>query len=264
MTAVADSAAKGSVNPALNDAAFQKAIKEGGDTGARMTVTGVYLRVAFLLLLLVIGGAFGWSQVTEITIGGTTQLIVPPGIWCLFMLTFVMGFVTIAAYKAAAITSSIYVLAEGTLLGIAARFFATVYDGIVTQAILYTVCIFIVMLVLYWTRIIKVTRGYVVGLGAAIGGVLLAWFVIWLIGIFNPGVTYTFFGPTPTGILFAFFIVVLAALNLPPSFAFIERVGRDGSAPSYMAWFAAFGLVLGLIWLYVSILRLLALLKMAR
>jgi uncharacterized YccA/Bax inhibitor family protein len=55
-------------------------------------------------------------------------------------------------------------------------------------------------------------------------------------------------------------IVVLGAMSLLVDFDFIERVSIDG-APSYMQWYAAYGLMLSIIWIYVSVLRLLALLR---
>ena len=55
-------------------------------------------------------------------------------------------------------------------------------------------------------------------------------------------------------------IVILGALNLTLDFAFIEKAAAVG-APRFMQWYGAFGLMLSLIWIYVSVLRLLALLR---
>ncbi|MEZ0388692.1 MAG: Bax inhibitor-1/YccA family protein, partial [Verrucomicrobium sp.] len=49
----------------------------------------------------------------------------------------------------------------------------------------------------------------------------------------------------------------IAALNLVLDFDFIEQ-GVEHGAPKYMEWYAAFGLLVTLIWLYIEILRLLA------
>ena len=59
------------------------------------------------------------------------------------------------------------------------------------------------------------------------------------------------------GILFSAFIVVIAALNLILDFNFIET-GVERRAPQYMEWYASFGLMVTLIWLYLEILRMLA------
>ncbi len=59
------------------------------------------------------------------------------------------------------------------------------------------------------------------------------------------------------GILFSIGVVVIAALNLVLDFDFIEE-GSELGAPKYMEWYATFGLLVTLIWLYIEILRLLS------
>ena len=56
------------------------------------------------------------------------------------------------------------------------------------------------------------------------------------------------------------FVIVIAALNLVLDFDFIES-GEEHGAPMYMEWYAAFGLMVTLIWLYIEFLRLLAKLR---
>jgi len=51
--------------------------------------------------------------------------------------------------------------------------------------------------------------------------------------------------------------VIIAALNLVLDFDFIENAAHQG-APKYMEWYAAFGLMVTLVWLYLEILRLLS------
>jgi uncharacterized YccA/Bax inhibitor family protein len=65
------------------------------------------------------------------------------------------------------------------------------------------------------------------------------------------------------GIGFSLFVVVIATLNLVLDFDFIEN-GAESGAPKYMEWYAAFGLMVTLIWLYIEILRLLAKLRSKR
>jgi uncharacterized YccA/Bax inhibitor family protein len=63
------------------------------------------------------------------------------------------------------------------------------------------------------------------------------------------------------GILFSVAVVVIAAMNLILDFDFIEQAAAAQS-PKYMEWYAAFGLMVSLIWLYMEILKLLV--KLAR
>jgi uncharacterized YccA/Bax inhibitor family protein len=63
------------------------------------------------------------------------------------------------------------------------------------------------------------------------------------------------------GIAFSLVVVGIAALNLVLDFDFIEN-GVAAGAPKWMEWYAAFGLTVTLVWLYIEILRLLS--KMRR
>jgi uncharacterized YccA/Bax inhibitor family protein len=62
---------------------------------------------------------------------------------------------------------------------------------------------------------------------------------------------------SPIGIGFSVFVVALAALNLILDFDMIEK-GVEMGAPKYMEWYAAFGLLVTIVWLYLEILRLLS------
>ena len=68
---------------------------------------------------------------------------------------------------------------------------------------------------------------------------------------------------TPLGIGITVFIIIIAALNLILDFDLIET-GANQGAPKYMEWFGAFALIVTLIWLYIEILRLLAMLANKR
>jgi uncharacterized YccA/Bax inhibitor family protein len=62
------------------------------------------------------------------------------------------------------------------------------------------------------------------------------------------------------GIGFSILAAGLASLNLLLDFDLIER-GVRGAAPKYMEWFAALGLLVTLVWLYLELLRLLGRLR---
>jgi uncharacterized YccA/Bax inhibitor family protein len=247
-------------NPALNPQAFQRGIAQA-PAAARtgMTVAGTYVKTGVLLVLLIAAGVFGWSQVDIRTINGQEVAIQPTWTWLAVLLTFVFGFAGIFAYRQIPFLSIGYALSEGALLGIAAHAFDLEWDGIVLQAIVATVAVFAATLLLYSTGVIKVTSKLAMGVAIAMGGLLLLWTTTWILSLF--GVDFAFWSePTPLGIGLSVLIVILAALNLPLDFAFIERSAAAG-APKFMEWYGAYGLMLSIIWMYVSILRLLALLR---
>jgi len=97
------------------------------------------------------------------------------------------------------------------------------------------------------------------GIVAATGGIALVYFASMILGFFHvqiPGI----FGSGPVGILFSLVVVGVASLNLILDFGMIEE-GASRGAPKYMEWYAAFGLMVTLIWLYMEMLRLLGKLR---
>jgi uncharacterized YccA/Bax inhibitor family protein len=114
------------------------------------------------------------------------------------------------------------------------------------------------LLFAYKTRLIRATENFKLGVVAATGGIALVYLVS-IVGSMFGWQMPLIHDSGPMGILFSLFVVVIAALNLVLDFDFIER--GDGVAPRYMEWYAAFGLVLTLAWLYLELLRLLSKLR---
>jgi uncharacterized YccA/Bax inhibitor family protein len=247
-------------NPALNQEAFSRGTAQASATESTgMTVAGTYTITAGLLILLALAGAFGWSQVQIAIVQGEEVALTPRWIWLAFLLTFVLAMVGAFAFRAAPIIAPLYALVEGALLGVVSRYFELDFDGIVAQAVLATVGIFLAMLLLYATRLVKVTSKMVLGVAAAMGGLAIMYMTAWLLSLFGVNLAFLY-APTPLGIALSIGIVILGALNLIIDFDFIERMAASG-APGYMAWYAGFGLMLALIWIYLSVLRVLALLR---
>jgi uncharacterized YccA/Bax inhibitor family protein len=246
-------------NPALNERAFQRGIEATDAEPRGMTAAGTYAFSGLLLLIVVAAAAFGWSQVEIVTVGGREEALTPAWTWLAFLITFIVAIVGAFAYRAAPITSILYALGEGSLLGIASRYYDVRFDGIVSQALIATLCIFLAVYLLYSLRIVKVTSRFATGVIAAMGGFALLYMVVWLLSLL--GVNFYFlYAPTPLGIAISVGIVILGALNLTLDFDFIEKAAAAG-APRFMQWYGAYGLMLSLIWIYVSVLRLLALLR---
>lgn len=232
-----------------------------------MTVGGTMLATGVLLVLILATGVIGWSQVsqTEVQVmtteGPQTQIQTHfPG-WVFIPMLVGLGIAFLTAFKPmlARFTAPIYALCYGFALGAISQAFNLQYDGIVLQAVGATLGVFCVMLFLYATRIIKVTKRYVVGVLAAMGGIFLLYLVGMVASLFGADIAF-WNDPTPLGIGISIVIVIVAALNLGIDFHFIETAVERGS-PKAMEWYGAFGLTVSLVWLYLEILRLLSLLR---
>jgi uncharacterized YccA/Bax inhibitor family protein len=93
--------------------------------------------------------------------------------------------------------------------------------------------------------------------GATVG-IAVFYLASWIVSFFGADIFPS--GSSTFSIAFSFFVAGIAAFNLALDFDFIDRAEREG-APKQMEWFAAFGLLVTLVWLYLEILRLLAKLR---
>lgn len=246
-------------NPALNERSFQRGMEEAGAEPRTMSASGTYAITGLLFVIVVAAAAFGFSQVEIVSVGGRQEALTPAWTWLVFLLTFIVGIVGAFAYRTAPITSVLYALGEGSLLGIASRYYELRFDGIVSQALLATLSVFLAVYLLYALRIVKVTSRFATVVIAATGAFVLLYLVAWLLSLLGVDLRFLY-APTPLGIGISVLIVILGALNLTLDFDFIEKAAEAG-APRYMQWYAAFGLMLSLIWIYVYVLRLIALLR---
>lgn len=250
-------------NPALTTQSFARGSAEASAAERQgMTAAGTFVKTGVLLVLLVAAAAFGWSQVEIVQVGNRAVAVTPWWTWLAFLLTFIFAFAGVFAYRSIPIIAPLYALSEGALLGIASRYYDAQSQGIVALAVLATLAIFIMMLILYGTGIIKVTPGFAMGVSIAIGGLLILYLTTWLLSLFGVNLFFLY-APTPLGILLSLGIVILGTLTLPIDFEFIRQASAAG-APKFMEWYGAYGLMLSLIWMYVAILRLLALLHAAQ
>ena len=237
-------------NPALRDDVFNVARVDGGAT---MTVNGTVNKTGLLLILALFTASASWVLGTG---GG-------PGVagWAIGASLVGLGvaIATIVRPRWSPVTAPIYALVEGVVLGLVSMWFEARYQGIAIQAVALTFGVFGVMLVLYRTGMIKVTQRFRAGVLGATLGIAVVYLVSLVLGLF--GVRVPFLNDaSPLGILISLAIVAVAALNLVLDFDLIDRGARSG-APAYMEWYAAFGLLVTLVWLYLELLRLLAKLR---
>lgn len=218
-----------------------------------MTVGGTITATGVLLVILIAAATVGWMQTEETVFGGVNLPM-------LAIVGSLVGFVCalVVAFKPnlARIISPIYAICQGFFLGAISKAYNTEWDGIVIQAVGATLGVFAVMLVLYRTNIIKVTDKFRRNIIMATLGLMAFYFVSWILSLF--GVEIGIFSSTSwMGIAFSLFAAGLAAMNLALDFDFIEK-GSKAGLPKQMEWFAAFGLLVTLVWLYLELLRLLS------
>jgi uncharacterized YccA/Bax inhibitor family protein len=243
-------------NPALNKNTFTS-FGTVAD-GQTMTLGGTVNKI-FILLLLVVAGAFYTWRLAFAAISSdsltASRAILP---WMIGggIGGFIVAMITVFKRHLAPITAPIYAILEGLFLGGISAILENQYPGIVINAIGLTFGILFALLFVYRTGLIKPTENFKLGVFAATGGVAVFYLLSFLFGLFGIPLGYLH-NSSLLSIGISVVIIIIAALNLVLDFDFIEQ-GAASSAPKFMEWYAAFGLIVTLVWLYLEILRLLS------
>jgi uncharacterized YccA/Bax inhibitor family protein len=242
--------------PATVDAPRSGGLPPAAARTGVMTANGTFARTFALFVLVLVGGAIGWSQ-TDVS--PANQIEIPGWAWIAMFGAFAIAMVCVFKPKASPVLAPVYAIGEGLFLGVISKAFESRWDGIVLQAILVTIGVFFITLALYVFEVVKVTRKFQMVVIAATGGILLMYVFGLVMSLF--GVDVAFWNePSALGILVSAGIAIVAALNLFLDYEFIRQASTAG-APKFMEWYGAFGIMVTLVWLYLEVLRLLALLR---
>lgn len=224
--------------------------------GRPMTIDDVVMKTGVAFVVLLIGAGIGW-------------VLTPSMPWLPFV-AMIVGLVIffVGAFrklpKAGTVLS--YSLVEGVFLGGISMFYqdfvaASGSDAnIITQAVIGTFVAFGVMLALYRTRIIKVNGTFIKIMMVAMVSYLVIALISFVAALFGVGGGWGFYGVGGLGLLLCVAGVALAAFSLNLDFAAIEQGINEGLPEAY-SWRMVFGLVVTLVWLYLEILRFLAILN---
>ena len=230
-------------NPAFSRVDFQVST---GDYSEKMTLNGAIQKSIIAILLTVASALYVWTNPNIIS----NAIMFGGGI-----VGFILVLIAVFKPKYSPILTPIYALVEGAFLGAISAFFEQQLPGLPMQAVSLTFTITLVMLVLFRTGVIKVTEKLRSGITAAIIAIALVYLISWIISLL--GYTSFLAGNSLLSIGFSILIVGIAAFSLLIDFDNIVQWSEQ-SAPKYMEWFAALGLLVTLVWLYLEIIQLLA------
>lgn len=239
-------------NPTLNPTTFNEAGRVS--YGQAMTVQGTVNKTAILLLLTTVAASYTWQLFWEGKVASANLWLMGGAIG-----GFIVAIVTTFKKTWSPVTAPIYAVLEGLFIGGLSCLFERQLPGIVIQAVMLTFGTLAALLAAYSAGLIRASAGFRNGVIAATGGIAIVYLVSMVLGFFHiqiPGI----FGNGLIGIGFSVVVVIVAAMNLVLDFDLIENGARAG-APKYMEWYASFGLLVTLVWLYLEILRLLSKLR---
>ncbi|WP_163552422.1 Bax inhibitor-1/YccA family membrane protein [Candidatus Frankia alpina] len=215
-----------------------------------LTIDDVVVHTLGLFALLGVGGAVGWVVGRD-----------APGIaLAAGLIALVISLVVSMRNRLRPSLVIAFALIEGVAVGTISRYYEDAFGGIVPQALLGTGLIFVVMLLAYRSRRLRATPR----MARVVTGVLLGVVLLSLVDLVIRAVSGSHLpiinDATPLGILFSVVVLGVASLQFILDFDYIERAIATG-APRSEAWRAGFGLLIGFVWVYLEMLRLLSKLR---
>lgn len=215
-------------------------------SSSKMTVTGIFTKSLIAIIVIAAITAYIWKlndegmDVSWFTYGGIIVSIITS---------------VVISYKNnwAPVLVPIYTIAKGCFLGGFSSFAHAKFPELPYQAIGVTIVTFFVMLILYQTRIIVVTKKLRSVIITATVSIFVVYIISWILGFF--GIETYIWGTSIFAIVFNIIAAIVASFALLLDFDYIERY--KNKAPKQKEWLATWGLLATLIWLYVEVLRLL-------
>ncbi|MCT9621536.1 Bax inhibitor-1/YccA family protein [Curtobacterium sp. C2H10] len=215
----------------------------------RMSYEDTIVKTLLAFGVLVVGAVAGWNA--------------PMIVWIIGAVAgFVLALVNMFKKQPSPGLVLAYSFAQGLFVGGISHYYQNAFGGIVVQAVFGTLGVFAVTLALFASGKVratpKATRFFLVAMVGYLVFSLINLVLMWT------GVTQTAFGALgfeifgiPLGVIIGILVVVMAAYSLILDFDQIQTGVRRG-APRIYAWTAAFGLIVTIVWLYLEILRILA------
>lgn len=224
--------------------------------GGRMTIDSVVQKTGLTLVVLVASALATWILSPDISseTAGSLLGLAMGGALIGFALAMVNSFKR--AISPGLVLA--YAVAEGVFIGGFSKYFEAVFPGIVVSAVLGTLAAFVGTLAAYKVLDIKVTAKFRRGVVAAMFGFVAVSMLDFVLGFF--GVAVGFNGYGTLGLISSVVGVVLGVFMLILDFDYVER-GVAAGIPERESWRAAFGLTVTIVWLYIEILRILAILR---
>jgi uncharacterized YccA/Bax inhibitor family protein len=220
-----------------------------------MTIEDTIQKSAAAFGLLVVGAAIGW-----ITMQSVPFLWIGAGI-----VGFVLALVNIFKKEPSPGLVLAYSAVQGVFVGGISAFYELQWPGVVAQAVIATLVVVGVTLALFASGKIRASkRATKIFLIAMVGYLVfsLVNFGLQIFGVVQDpwGVRGIEFFGIPLGVILGVFVIIMGAYSLVLDFDFIQQ-GVRNRAPKKYAWTGVFGIMVTVIWLYLEILRMLAIMQ---
>ena len=210
-----------------------------------MTVSGIVIKSLISILIIALITAGIWKLHS---LGYMVKWFTTGGMLCAIVISIVIS----VRQHWAKFLVPLYAVAKGCFLGGISSYVQAKFPNMPYQAIGVTIITFFVMLTLYQTRLIIVTKKLRSIIITACASIFVTYIISWILGFF--GIKVFIWGTSWWAIAFNIVAAIFASLSLLLDFDYIER--HKKRAPKEKEWLATWGLLVTLVWLYAEILRL--------
>ncbi|WP_336645850.1 Bax inhibitor-1/YccA family protein [Microbacterium sp. USHLN186] len=233
----------------------------------RMSVEDTVWKTAGLFGILLVTALVGWMWTMSGAQATGTANMLPWIVGALggFVLAMIVTFTSRKKVRPALIFG--YAAFEGLFVGGISAFFELIWPGVVVQATLATVAVVGVTLALFASGKVRASAKMTKVVLIAMVGYLVFQvlnLILMATGVLNSELTFGLYSTKvfgiPLGVVIGVLVVLMAAYSLVMDFDQIQQGVRNG-APRKYGWLGAFGIMVTVVWLYVEILRILAILR---
>ena len=228
-------------NPAFSDFFWEN----DSSSSKKMTVTGIFIKTMFCLTIITCITVAIWKLYST---GTNIKWFTTGGM----LVAIVLSIIISVRHHWAKFLVPFYAIAKGFFLGGISSYAHQKFPHLPYQAIGVTIITFFVVLTLYQTRIIIVTKMLKSVIITACSSIFLVYIIAMILSFF--GIKSFLWGTSWYAIAFNIIAAIFASLALLLDFDYIER--HKNKAPKEKEWIATWGLLVTLVWLYVEILRL--------
>jgi uncharacterized YccA/Bax inhibitor family protein len=229
----------------------------GPATTERMTIDSVVSRTAITLLVVVATAAATWILLPDGKSPGEADYLGMAwmiGAFGGLGMSFAVSFMR----KVNPALVIAFAALEGLFLGAVSETFQDAFNGVVPGAVMGTTAAFVATLAAYKFFNIKVTDRFRRGVTIAMFGFFIVVMLDFVLSLFGNAIGFNGFGVL--GLIMSVVGLGIGVLMLVLDFDQVER-GIAAGLPAQESWRAAFGLTVTLVWIYIQMLRLLAILQ---